>query len=53
MWFMIDGKWEEFQYERDVTWGSVWDMFDKIDAKRKEEQSNLLDYQERLKKLGL
>lgn len=53
LWFMVEGKWEEFHYERDVTWGSVWDMFEKIDAKRKEEQSNLLDYQERLKKLGL
>lgn len=53
MWFMVDGKWEEFHYERDVTWGSVWDLFEKIDTERKETQSNLLDYQERLKKLGL
>lgn len=53
MYFMVDGNWEEFHYERDVTWGSVWDLFEKIEAKRKETQSNLLDYQQRLKNLGL
>lgn len=53
MWFMVDGKWEEFHYERDVTWGSVWEIFEEIDAKRKETESNLLDYQKRLKELGL
>ena len=53
LFFIVDGNWEEFHYERDVTWGSVWDLFERIDAKRKETQSNLLDYQQRLKNLGL
>lgn len=53
LFFIVDGEWEEFHYEHDVTWGSVWELFEKIDTKQKETESNLLDHQKTLKKLGL
>lgn len=53
LYFMIDNKWELFHYERDVTFGSVWEIFEKIDNERIKTQSKILDYQKRLKDLGL
>lgn len=53
IYFYENEEWVEFHYERDVTWGSVWDIFEKIDQERKKQESIILDYKERLKKLGL
>lgn len=49
LYFMIDGQWTMFHYERDLEYGSVWEMFDKIDKEREQQKSIKLDHLEKLK----